>query len=525
MPHPRISPRPLSLAGRLRGALAGATAALLLAGAALIGGAAPAAAATVSDCTPWGFTSLQNDTYAYQQNEWNSTAQQCASIDTTTGAWTVTSANFNLPTNGAPATYPSTFKGCHWGTCTSGSGLPIKVSDLGSATTSWSTTQVASGVYDVAMDIWFNSTPVAADQPDGTEVMVWMNRRGGVQPIGSRTATVSLGGLTWDVWTGPGASGWKVVSYVLQNGATSFTDLNLKALFDDSVARGQINPAHYLIDAEAGFEIWQGGQGLASNSFSFSASSRSTGGDTQAPTVPAGLTVTGTTPSGASLSWAAATDNTGVTGYDVFRGGTQVGTVSGTTFTDSGLTASTAYSYTVRAHDAAGNVSAQSSPVTATTRPGSTGGGGSLKAQYKNNDSSAGDSQIKPGLQLVNTSTAAVDLSRVTVRYWFTGESGSSSYSTWCDWAAIGCNRLTQKVTALSGARPGADRYLEVGFTAGSSLAAGASTGEAQLRLNKSDWSNFSEADDYSRSTTASFADAPKITVYLDGQLAYGIEP
>ncbi|WP_441246879.1 glycoside hydrolase family 6 protein [Kitasatospora sp. McL0602] len=97
------------------------------------------------------------------------------------------------------------------------------------------------------------------------------------------------------------------------------------------------------------------------------------GSDTVAPTAPTGVTVTGTTASGASLAWTASTDNVGVTGYDVYRGATKVGTVTGTTFTDTGLTASTAYSYTVTAHDAAGNVSAASAAVTATT--GSSGGG------------------------------------------------------------------------------------------------------------------------------------------------------
>ncbi|MEK8146461.1 hypothetical protein NKH18_49885 [Streptomyces sp. M10(2022)] len=189
-----------------------------------------------------------------------------------TGAWSVTEASFALPANGAPATYPSSYRGCHWGVCTAGSGLPLRVGDLTGAHTSWSTRQVDSGAYNASMDLWLNSTPVTDAQPDGTEVMIWMNHRGGVQPIGSHAATVQLDGRSWDVWTGPGASGWKVVSYVLQGGATEFADLDVLGLIDDAVARGSIDPAHYLIDVEAGFEIWQGGQGLGTDSFSFTAS-------------------------------------------------------------------------------------------------------------------------------------------------------------------------------------------------------------------------------------------------------------
>ncbi|WP_419998894.1 glycoside hydrolase family 6 protein [Streptomyces boninensis] len=247
------------------------------------------------------------------------------------------------------------------------------------------------------------------------------------------------------------------------------------------------------------------------------------GNDTTAPSRPTGLTVTGKTSSSVSLSWTAATDNVGVAGYDIFRGSTQVGSSTTTSFTDTGLNASTAYSYTVRARDAAGNVSAASAAVSATTDAGG-GGGGNIKVQYKNNDSSATDNQIRPGLQLVNTGTSAVDLSKVTVRYYFTGESGASTYSAWCDYAVVGCGSLTAKVSALSSPKTGADHYLEVSFSGGT-LAAGAATGEIQLRFAKTDWSNFNEADDYSRGTSTAFADNPKVTAYVSGTLAYGTAP
>lgn len=105
------------------------------------------------------------------------------------------------------------------------------------------------------------------------------------------------------------------------------------------------------------------------------------GGETQAPSVPAGLTVTGTTSSSVSLSWTAATDDTGVTGYDVYRGSVKVGTSTGTSYTDSGLTAGTSYSYSVRARDAAGNTSAASASVPATTA-GASGNNGGCTAAY-----------------------------------------------------------------------------------------------------------------------------------------------
>ena len=86
--------------------------------------------------------------------------------------------------------------------------------------------------------------------------------------------------------------------------------------------------------------------------------------DTTPPTTPTNVTSSSVTQTGLVLSWTASTDNVGVAGYYVYRGGVKVGTVtSGTSYTDSGLTAGTAYSYTVSAYDAAGNVSTTSSPV------------------------------------------------------------------------------------------------------------------------------------------------------------------
>lgn len=245
--------------------------------------------------------------------------------------------------------------------------------------------------------------------------------------------------------------------------------------------------------------------------------------DTQAPTAPAGLTATAKTSSSVSLSWSASSDNTGVTGYDVYRNGTKVGSTATTSYTDTGLSASTAYSYTVKAKDAAGNVSAASSALSATTSAGGGTGTGALKVQYKNNDSSAIDNQIRMGLQLVNTGSTAVDLSTVKLRYWFTPEAGSSTFGTACDYAVIGCGNLSLAVKS-GGSQAGASHYLEVSFGSGS-LAAGASTGEMQLRMNKSDWSNFNEADDYSRSTATSFTDASKVGVYVAGALSWGTAP
>jgi chitodextrinase len=85
--------------------------------------------------------------------------------------------------------------------------------------------------------------------------------------------------------------------------------------------------------------------------------------DDTAPSVPAGLTMSSRTTTSISFSWTASTDNVGVTGYKVYRNGTQVGISATTSYSDSGLTEGTSYSYTVAAYDAAGNTSAKSTAV------------------------------------------------------------------------------------------------------------------------------------------------------------------
>jgi hypothetical protein len=91
-------------------------------------------------------------------------------------------------------------------------------------------------------------------------------------------------------------------------------------------------------------------------------------GDTEAPSVLTNVLATAVSSSAVNLSWTAATDNVAVTGYKIFRNGTQIGTSATADYADIGLNPATSYSYTVSAYDAAGNASAQSAAATATTQ-------------------------------------------------------------------------------------------------------------------------------------------------------------
>jgi hypothetical protein len=89
--------------------------------------------------------------------------------------------------------------------------------------------------------------------------------------------------------------------------------------------------------------------------------------DNQPPSTPTGLSATAIGGSQVDLSWNASTDNIGVTGYDVYRDGSKIATVTNTNYSDTGLAANTTYVYFVEAKDGQGNVSGASSSVSATT--------------------------------------------------------------------------------------------------------------------------------------------------------------
>jgi hypothetical protein len=341
-----------------------AAASLLAAVAAVAGvvAALPAAAAPVL-CEKFAATTIQNGQYIVMNNVWGANTAQCIDVNQS-GGFTVTTANHNNATNGAPAAYPAIYAGCHYANCTTGSTLPRQASSSGFAdiSTSVNMSYPSSGTWNAAYDIWMDPTARTDGQNTGIEIMIWLNRQGSIQPIGSRVGTANLLGATWDVWFGN--PGWNVASYVRQTPTTSLS-FTVDTFVTDAINRGYAQRSWYLTSVQAGFEPWIGGAGLTVNSFTYSTSG--TPGDTQAPSAPSNLAASNVGSNSAQLSWNASTDNVGVTGYDVFRapgtsGGTftQVGTASGTTFNATGLSASSTYRFFVRARDAAGNTSGNS---------------------------------------------------------------------------------------------------------------------------------------------------------------------
>ncbi|WP_034263654.1 cellulose binding domain-containing protein [Actinospica robiniae] len=158
--------------------------------------------------------------------------------------------------------------------------------------------------------------------------------------------------------------------------------------------------------------------------------------------------------------------------------------------------------------------------VTGTALAGSAQADGSLQLQYKTTDT--GTDMIEPWLTVVNNGSSAVSLSTVAIRYYFTED--GHPYSFACEWAQIGCANLTGSIVAMATPTATADHYLEIDFTGGS-LAAGASTGDLQLRLTRTDWGAVNQADDYSFANQSSYAANGDITLSVGGSVVSGTAP
>jgi chitodextrinase len=163
--------------------------------------------------------------------------------------------------------------------------------------------------------------------------------------------------LTWSASSdNVGVTGYQIYRDNAQIGTSSST------AYSDTGVQPNSTHSYFVVAFDS-----SGNHSTTSNSATVSTPSDST-----PPPAPTNLTATALSDTRVNLAWTASSDNIGVTGYQIFRGGVQIGTATGTTYADTTTQASTSYSYIVKASDAAGNVSGASNTATATTPPPST---------------------------------------------------------------------------------------------------------------------------------------------------------
>jgi chitinase len=303
--------------------------------------------------------------------------------------------------NGASATFT---KSSDWGTgyeakytIVNGSSAPLtwRVEfDLPSGSTIssfWDASLTKSGDHVTAVGTWNATLAVGATTSFG-----WIGAPGGVAPsncllngascsaggttdttppttpgtLSSPSKTTTSISLSWGASTDSGGSG--LAGYnVYRNGASTPTAQTTGTTFTDTGLTPNTTYT-YTVKARDG----AGNLSPSSNQISVTTTSNST--DTTPPTTPGTLSSPSKTASSVSLQWGASTDSggSGLAGYNVYRNGATSPTAqtTGTTFTDSGLAASTTYTYTVKARDGAGNLSASSNQISVTTNAAPPGG-------------------------------------------------------------------------------------------------------------------------------------------------------
>lgn len=183
---------------------------------------------------------------------------------------------FRVEESGATSTgpgsdaFPNVFVGCSWGRCSPHSWLPGKLAALGDPKTTFAGEEKASGVWGAGYDMFFDPKPVHDGQAP-VESMIWLNSRNAYDPAG-HWPLVTIDGTQWwaMTWETSGASGkhWRYVQFRRKTPVTSVRNLALGPFIAYLERQGWVSPDWYLLNIEAGFEIWSGGKGLAVRNFS-----------------------------------------------------------------------------------------------------------------------------------------------------------------------------------------------------------------------------------------------------------------
>ncbi|BBH66349.1 hypothetical protein ACTI_30340 [Actinoplanes sp. OR16] len=232
--------------------------------------ASPTASQGAEDCTD--YAALVRGKFWVNNNVWgkaDGAGSQCVRENGLSGdslSWG-TSWNWTGDTTKVKS-YASAVLGWHWGWKATGTGLPIRLGDDKAVTANWNfqVTQTTSNIMNVAYDLWLHdvANPDWQDNPTD-EVMVWLYRSGGAGPVGTKQATVTIAGTTWDLYKGN--IGWNVYSFV-RTSNTSSAALDLTAFTDDLVARGWLTTSKYLSSVQAGTEIFTGSGRLDTTAYS-----------------------------------------------------------------------------------------------------------------------------------------------------------------------------------------------------------------------------------------------------------------
>src|SRR5437899_8821706 len=225
---------------------------------------------------------------------------------------------------------------------------------------SWNSTLVANGTHTltaVARDAAGNlttSAPVSATVANDT-----------IPPVISSVSAFNISSAAATITWATNEASDSQVEYGLTTAYGSSTPLNSSLLTAHAVTLTGFQATalyHYRVKS-------RDAAGNLATSADFTLTTLIAVPDLTPPSGPTNLSASAVSSAQINLSWTASTDNVGVAGYTIYRGGAQVGTTALTSYSDTSLSPSTTYTYTVAAYDAAGNVSALSASASAATLP------------------------------------------------------------------------------------------------------------------------------------------------------------
>jgi hypothetical protein len=222
--------------------------------------------------------------YWLNNNLWGASSgsgSQCiwnTSQNGSTIAWG-TSWNWTGQSNSVKS-YDSSVLGWQWGWKIPNTGLPVQLASRTSVQSSWSFNlkQTTANTLDISYDTWLSPNANLGNSNPSDEVMIWLYRGGGAGPVGTRQATVTIDGTSWDLYEGN--IGWEVHSFVRTSNTTS-SSLNLMDFYSQLVSMGHISSSDYLLSVQSGTEIFTGSGELDTTAYS---TTIGTGGGGSTPT-------------------------------------------------------------------------------------------------------------------------------------------------------------------------------------------------------------------------------------------------
>jgi len=225
---------------------------------------------SITDPFGTAMVSCGSQQYVVQNNDWG--AKMGETLSYGRGTTMKVTQQTGVGQNNNPASFPSIFIGQN--SSHSSGDTPKAVSSIkaGDLPTSWTwADNGATGSYNAAYDVWFSTGSggePTASAPSGGFLMVWYHKPSDNQPIGTMMGTANIAGVNWNIWEGNNSGNGKPC--ITYQAVTTINTLSFKLgdFIRDAVDKQKyLQDSWYLTNVFAGFEIWNGGQGLETKDF------------------------------------------------------------------------------------------------------------------------------------------------------------------------------------------------------------------------------------------------------------------